>query len=125
MNHIAYSISAYQAAKRTAPPLTAVVMLYDEILKRIALAAAAARAKDYETQFNEAMYAAKIINGLDACLDMDRGGTVAMSLREMYKAVVHALLGTVGRKSGAQACDRLGEAVRLTRDAWAEIAGMS
>ena len=125
MTHIAYSISAYQAAKRTAPPLTAVVMLYDEILKRIALAGAAARAKDYETQFNEAMYAAKIINGLDACLDMERGGTVAMSLREMYKAVVHALLGAVGRKNAALACDRLGEAVRLTRDAWAEIAGMS
>ena len=124
MNHLAYSISAYQAAKRTAPPLKAVVLLYDEILKRISLAAAARR-KDFETQFNEVMYAAKIINGLDGCLDMERGGKVAVSLREMYKAVVTALLGSVGRKTGAQACDRLCEAVRLTRDAWAEVAGLS
>lgn len=125
MNHHAYSVSAYQAAKRTAPPLKAIVLLYDEILKRIALAASAARRKDFETQFNEVMYAAKIINGLDSCLDMDRGGTVAVSLREMYKAVVQALLGSVGRKNGAQACERLGDAVRMTRDAWAEVAGLS
>ena len=31
----------------------------------------------------------------------------------------------IGRKTGAQACDRLCEAVRLTRDAWAEVAGLS
>lgn len=125
MNHLAYSISAYQTAKRAVPPLKGIVLLYDEILKRVSLAAAAARRKDYETQFNEVMYAAKIINGLDGCLDMERGGQVAASLREMYKAVVKALLGSVGRKTGAQACDRLCEAVRLTRDAWAEIAGLS
>jgi len=124
MNQLAYSISAYQAAKRTAPPLKAVVLLYDEVLKRIALAAAAARSKDFEAQFNEVMHAAKILNGLDNCLDMERGGRVAVSLRDMYKATVHALLGSVGRKSGAEACERLVAAVKLTRDAWAEIAGL-
>jgi flagellar protein FliS len=123
MNQLKYSISAYQAAKRTAPPLRAVVLLYDEILKRIALAAAAARRDDFECQFNEVMYAAKILNGLNNCLDMEMGGSVAVSLREMYQAVIRALLGSVGRNSGAEACDRLIDAVRLTRNAWAEISG--
>lgn len=123
MNQLKYSISAYQAARRTVPPLTAVVLLYDEVLKRIARAAAAARRNDFNGQLHEVMAATKILNGLNNCLDMDVGGTVAVSLREMYQAVIHALFGTVGRPAGAEACDRLSDAVRLTRDAWAEIAG--
>jgi len=124
MTHPGYSISAYKAAMRTVPPLNAVVMLYDEILRRIALAAAAARGKDYETQFAEVMRAAKIINGLNACLDMEQGGKVAQSLRDMYKSVAQALLSSVGRANAPESLEKIAEAVTLTRNAWAEIAGV-
>jgi flagellar protein FliS len=118
-----YAISAYKAARRTVPPLQAVVLLYDGAMGRIAKAADAARRRDYETQFNEARSAAEIFNGLDLCLDMAKGGGVALSLRDMYRSVCHALMKSVGRTSGAECCDRLVAAIRLTRDAWAEIAG--
>ena len=124
MNHPA-AISAYRAAIRTTPPLRAVVLLYDEVIRRTARAAAAARRRDFEAQYNEVMYAARILNGLNGCLDMDQGGKVAVSLREMYQAVTTALLGSVGRPYGAEACDRLVEAVKVTRDAWADVAGMA
>jgi flagellar protein FliS len=124
MNRPSSQIAAYQTAIRTTSPLNAVVMLYDGVLVRTAAAAVAARRKDYETQFNEVMRAAKIINGLNAYLDMDAGGKVAVSLREMYQAVAGALLSSVGRSTGAEALDKIGAAVRMTRNAWAEIAGL-
>lgn len=122
MNQHRYGVSAYQSGLRTVPPLQAVVMLYDGAISRTAVAADAARHGDYETQFNEMMRAAEIMNGLNMCLDMQRGGKVARSLREMYEAVCKAMLSAVGRRNGAECCERIIEALRLTRDAWAQIA---
>jgi len=99
-------MNAYQAAVMTTPPLKAVVMLYDRILYHIANAAAAARRKDFETQFNDVMRAARIVNALNRHLDMEKGGKVAVSLREMYKAVSRALLSSVQRHAGAPAPSR-------------------
>ena len=124
MNRPKQAAAAYQTAIMTTPPLKRVVLLYDGILIRIASAAAAARRKDYEMQFNEVMRAAKIVNGLNRYLDMEAGGKVARSLREMYQAVAKALLSSVGRSTGAEALDKVGAAVRVTRNAWAEIAGL-
>lgn len=118
------AISAYHKAILTTPPLLAVVMLYDGIMIRTRRAAEAARAGDYETQFNEVLQAAKIIDGLNRCLDMKQGGRVAASLRAMYESVSAALLRSTGKKNGADILDRLVEAVRVTRDAWAQIAGV-
>lgn len=124
MSRSRYAISAYNTALRTLPPLQVVVMLYDGALARMAGAAAAARCGDFEVQFKEAMRAAQILNGLNLCLNMKDGGKVARSLREMYEALCRALLSSVGRKPAAENFDRLGAALRATRDAWAEVAGV-
>jgi flagellar protein FliS len=124
MNQSAYAISAYQAAIRTTPPLKAIVLLYDKALTCIACAAAAASRGDYQTQFDEVRKAVKIFNGLNNCLDMEQGGRVAASLREMYLAVVKALYSSVGYSTGEDALRRVASAVRVTRDAWAEISGV-
>lgn len=123
MSQTRYAISAYQAAQRTTPPLKMVVMLYDGILARIARAADAARSGDSQKQFEAVMSAARIIDGLNRHLDMEKGGDVAVRLRETYEAVARALFRSVGKETGAEACDRLLVAVRELRDAWAEIAG--
>jgi len=102
----------------------AVVKLYDTVLLHINRAAQAASAGDYQTQFTEVMSATRIIDGLNRCLDMEKGGRTAVSLREMYEAVSRALLRSVGKVGGAEACQRLVGAVSETRDAWATIAGM-
>lgn len=123
MNQTRYAISAYQAAQLTVPPLKVVVMLYDGILARIARAGDAARRGDSQAQFEAVMSAARIIDALNRHLDMERGGQVAVGLRDTYESVARALFRTVGREAGAEACDRLMVAVRELRDAWAEIAG--
>jgi flagellar protein FliS len=94
-------------------------------LVRIARAADSARKGDYQKQFEYVMSAARIIDGLNRHLDMERGGQVAVNLRETYEAVARCLFRSVGKESAAEACDRLVIAVRELRDAWAEIAGMS
>jgi flagellar protein FliS len=124
MSQNRYAISAYQTAQLTVPPLQAVVMLYDGIMVRIANAGEAARKEDYDKQFKYVMSAARIIDGLNRCLDMEKGGSVAIGLREMYEAVARALFRSCGKPTGGEVADRLVAAVRLTRDAWAEIAGL-
>ncbi len=123
MNRNRYAISAYQAAQLTTPPLKVVVMLYDGILVRIARAAEYARQGDFQKQFESVMSAARIIDGLNRHLDMEKGGQVAVGLRETYEAVARALFRSVGKETAPEACDKLVSAVRELRDAWAEIAG--
>jgi flagellin-specific chaperone FliS len=55
---------------------------------------------------------------------MERGGQVAVNLRDTYESVARCLFRSVGKETAAEACDRLMVAVRELRDAWAEIAGM-
>lgn len=115
-------ISAYTSALGTRPPLHAVVGLYDLAIVHTIRAADASHRRDPEQQFNEALKAAQILNGLSCCLDMKRGGDVAVSLRDMYQTVVAVLMRAVANRDAAQTYLQLAEAVRLTRNAWAEIA---
>ncbi|WP_445682448.1 flagellar export chaperone FliS [Radicibacter daui] len=114
--------SAYKAAVQTTPPLFAVVMLYDKALYHMANAARAAEKRDFEGHFNEVSKAVTIFNGLNRNLEMERGGRVGTSLRDMYTSLANVLLGSIRRPNGAEIIQKLIEAVRITRDAWAEIA---
>ncbi|HVY99752.1 MAG TPA: flagellar export chaperone FliS [Dongiaceae bacterium] len=117
-------IAAYRSGLRTASPLASVVMLYDGVLTRIGRAAASARRDDTLGQLEHVMRAVQILNGLNQSLDMAAGGSVALSLRDMYGAVAVALYNSVGRDQAVEACDKLAAAVRKTRNAWAQIAGL-
>lgn len=122
MQTTSQGIAAYRAALRTIPPLVAIVRLYDRAIVHMSDAADAARRGDYEAQFDEVSRAARIFNGLNAALDMTSGGSVALSLRDMYGTVVHALFRSVGRPETAGAFATLIAGVRQVRDAWIEVA---
>lgn len=122
MSSTRQAIAAYHRAVLTTPPLKAIVLLYDRILFHIAGARRAAERKDWEVQFNEVMRAGRIVDGLNRCLDMKAGGTVAVKLRDMYTSVDRALLSSVARPNAVEALDRVSAGVVRTRDAWAEIA---
>lgn len=111
-------------SRDTEPSPVAVVQLYDTILLHIGRAADASRRGDFQKQFDEVMSATRIIDGLNRHLDMEAGGQVAVNLRDMYQAISKALLRSVGKTDAGEACDRLIEGLRETRDAWAEISGM-
>jgi flagellar protein FliS len=114
--------AAYQNMMLTAvPPLKAIVMLYDGAIVRTKAAGEAARSGDYLKQFNEVRRAADIFNGLNRCLNMEVGGTVAISLRELYGSLVKALMRSVGDPQAVLCCEKIADAIRVTRDAWATI----
>ena len=125
MSNSQYAMAAYHMAMRTVPPLQAVVMLYDGILLRLASAAEAQTQCDHETQYDSIASAIRIMEGLNRSLDMQAGGQVAMHYRDMYKALSIVLRRTVGQPNAAQVYRRLEAALRNTRNAWAEIAGMA
>jgi flagellar protein FliS len=116
-------INAYRSSLKTVSPLDSVVLLYDGVLARIARAAAAAQAGDTLGQLDQVVRAVQILNGLNQSLDMEAGGRVAVSLRDMYGAVAVALYNSVGRSDAVEASEKIAAAVRKTRNAWAEIAG--
>jgi flagellar protein FliS len=102
----------------------AVVQLYDTVLLHIGRAAVAARAVDYQKQFDEVMSATRILDGLNRHLDMEKGGQVALNLRDMYESINRVLLRSIGKSTAGEACDKLVNALRNTRNAWAEICGL-
>lgn len=106
------------------PGPAAVVQLYDTILLHIARAATAARDGNFQVQFDEVMNATRIVDGLNRHLDMEQGGQIAINMREMYQAISRALLRSVGKDSAGEACDRLIDGLRGTRNAWADMCGM-
>lgn len=116
-------ISAYRSAMRTVAPAVAVVRLYDRAIMHMNNAANAGKCGDYEVQFNETSKAAQIFNGLNGILDMQRGGAVARSLRDMYNTINRAMFRAVAKPDTEEAFERLIDAVRETRDAWAYVAG--
>ena len=115
-------LKTYQMAQNAAPPLQAVIQLYDGILVRISRAIIANRNNDYERQFNEVMSAVKIVDGLNRNLDMKSGGQVALSIRDFYESIGTGLLRSTGRRYGAEYLEGLSLAVRNMRNAWATIA---
>lgn len=125
MPNAQYAMAAYHMAMRTVPPLQAVVMLYDGILLRLANAAEAQTQCNPEKQYDSIASAIRIMEGLNRSLDMQAGGQVAVHYRDMYKTLSIVLRRTVGQPNAAQVYRRLEAALRNTRNAWAEMAGMA
>jgi flagellar protein FliS len=117
------TVQSSQPTPANAGPV-AVVQLYDTILMHVGRAAQAARKGDFQVQFDQVMSATRIIDGLNRHLDMEQGGQVAINLRDMYQAVSRALLRSVGKEDAGEACDKLIDGLKDTRNAWAEISGM-
>ncbi|CCG42658.1 flagellar export chaperone FliS [Magnetospirillum molischianum] len=124
MIHSQQASAAYRAATMTVPPLHAVVMLYDGVLVRVRNAAAAAERGDWDRQSDEISRAVDLLRGLLAALDFERGGDVAMRLRQTYQANIRALLRSTREAQAVAMCAKIEDGLRQLRNAWAEIAGM-
>ncbi len=119
-----YAVSAYQTAKRTAPPLVAVVLCYDDVLTRLGNAARAGWKKDYETQHAEVSRASMILTGLCSAVDVETGGDVAVRLQDLYNTLIVTLNRLVAKRDAPEQYRKIAEALIETRNAWAEIANL-
>ncbi|MDJ0932514.1 flagellar protein FliS [Breoghania sp.] len=69
------AISAYRKATTTVPPVTAVVLLYDEAINATQKAVEATEAKLYEEAEIQMLRAVSILRGLRQAPGMEAGGT--------------------------------------------------
>jgi len=125
MSSSKYAITAYRTATRTAPPLVAVVMCYDDVLNRLANAARAGWRGDYEAQYKEIYRATLILTGLASGVDLEKGGEVAVRLEDLYNTLIVTLNRLVAKRDAPQQYRQIAEALMETRNAWAEVAGTS
>ncbi|WP_321344622.1 flagellar export chaperone FliS [Breoghania sp.] len=113
------AISAYRKASTTVPPVTAVVMLYDEAINATQRAAEATETVRFEEAEEHMLRSVAILRGLRQALDMEAGGAVAEQLVTMYSRTILALTRTVGKPDAAARYRRLAEGLTEIRNAWA------
>jgi flagellar secretion chaperone FliS len=104
----------------TATPGRLVVLLYDGAGRFLRRAAAAVRAGNIEATNASLQRAEAIIDELLATLDLDRGGEIAASLRDLYLFCRRELNDARLERDGDRietVADLLGE----LREAWAQV----
>lgn len=99
-----------------ASPHELIVMLYQRLTTLLREARDAARSGDIHIRLKAAERALVIIDGLDASLDINRGGSVAKSLRQVYE-----LLRVRALSTDADDLDEAFHSVQEISKAWAEI----
>lgn len=112
-----YGRISLEAQVASASPYQLVVMLYTRLLKRIGEAERALSEGDRLKRLRATESALTIVDGLDATLDMEKGGAVAESLHLVYACLIERLLA--GEAEGlAQARASVSDLL----DAWKQVA---
>ena len=113
-----------QIALQTAPPGQLVLMLYDGAIRFSELAltgfAISDPAQRNMTINNNLRRARDIVRELNGCLDIDAGGQLAQTLRDLYDYMDRRLLESNLKKNRTGVDEVLGHLKEL-RDAWATM----
>jgi flagellar secretion chaperone FliS len=85
-------VRSYQQANFfTADPLKLIIMCYDTAISSLKQACESYAVKDYPTKGRAVGKALDILHELNASLDMEKGGEVAVNLRALYLFMTRAL----------------------------------
>jgi flagellar protein FliS len=121
----AYPARAAQAYLQThvqsRSPLELVVMLYDGLLRFLGDAGSAIDAGDLPAKRDGISKALAVVSELQSTLNMEQGGTVAVSLDALYTYLNGRLLDATMQNDRAP-LDESARLLRPLREAWAEIA---
>ncbi|MHC4645708.1 MAG: flagellar export chaperone FliS [Planctomycetota bacterium] len=99
-----------------------IVLLYDGAIKFLRLAIERLEAQDYEAKGRYVNRAQDIITELNAVLDMDAGGEVAMSLRKLY-CFMNKHLSEANTKCDCQMIREVITMLEELNQSWKTIAG--
>lgn len=80
----AYQHSSIEARAATADPHQLVLMLVDGLLDELARAAGHMEAKRLDRKGDSIAKCMDILSGLDTALDVEKGGEMALQLRQLY-----------------------------------------
>lgn len=118
------AISAYRQASTAVPPLSALVLLFDEVLNAIALASKHTRCGEFEQAYLRTQRAVAILRGLRQNLDLDNGGSFAQQLCDTYTSNIFALNATIGKKDALERYRRLATGLLNLRNAWSDLTSL-
>ncbi len=121
MNQSYSATSAYNTASQTVSSLRAVVMLYDAMIKALYSAKTAIQQNRLEDRFKETQKTSKIILGLQANLDFDNGGRVALMLDRFYHTIFRDLQ-RINLRNSEKLCDGAITALKEVRKSWVDLA---
>ncbi|MDR3476224.1 MAG: flagellar protein FliS [Devosia sp.] len=123
MSNLNQALAAYRLAATQVPPLTAVVKLYDEALRRIGRAIVDTEERRIEEAYINISRASLILRGLSSNLRFDKGEELARMLKQTYVANMIALHTSFGKPDAVTRYRRIAGGLLELRNAWAEIAG--
>jgi flagellar protein FliS len=114
-------MTAYGQAAETMAPARQIVLLYDGAIRRIREARHAIEARRINDRYAALAKATAIIEGLQGCLDLERGGAIARNLDQLYTYLVLRMT-RINLEDDVAICDELTARLSELRDSWARIA---
>ena len=115
------AITAYGQASETLAPAQQIVLLYEGAIRRIKEARRAIEARRVAERVVAVQKATAIVEGLQGCLDHERGGEIACNLDRIYTHVVFRLQ-RINLTADPSICDELTALLEELRSAWAQLA---
>ncbi len=109
-----------ETAARAASPVGRVILLYEQAIQDLGGAISALSAQDIELRTRHLTHALTVIGQLQACLDLERGGTVARNLDRFYNVVRERILEAQIRSSVAVLREQM-DLLLSVRSAWIEV----
>jgi flagellar protein FliS len=117
----ARAAASYRDALQTQTPARQITQLYDRAMLRLKEAKAAILEHRIEDRFHAVMKAFNILNGLQSCLDFERGGDVAPMLDGYYAHAMSRML-QINQANDPEICDELVRYLTPMRESWSKIA---
>jgi flagellar protein FliS len=121
MQSMRQAMTAYGQAAETLAPGRQIVLLYDGAIRRIKEARQAIEARRINDRYVALAKATAILESLQGCLDLERGGTIARNLDQIYTYLV-LRLQRVHLGNDVALCDEVTARLSELRDSWAQIA---
>ena len=126
MNNLA-ALSAINEYKETGnsaiaydDPHSLIVRLIDGAIDRVAQAKGALQQNNVKMKGELISKAIGILNGLDACLDHEKGGELSTNLASLYEYMVMRLL-EANVENDSNKLDEVSRLIREIRSAWMQI----
>ncbi len=104
----------------SADPHQLIVMLFDGVLERIAIAKGAIHRNDIEEKGQKIGRAIAILDGLRAALNSDLGGDISDNLDRLYDYMQRRLF-EANLNSDVLALDEVADLIKEIKSAWAAI----
>ena len=114
------SLAYRQAATRQASIVGLVIALYDTLIGNLRRAAEAMDRNDIQNRCDELMHGFKVLQQLDAMLDMERGGETAVKNRRFYNHLRGQMLAAQFKLSSEILKKQIGLVLEV-RQAWQQI----